>query len=431
MAAAVNGFALTPRQKEANRLLTGPQRHTLLVGGSRSGKTFLLVRALLIRALKHPSRHAIFRLRYNALKASIVMDTLPKVMALCFPGVVIKLNRNDGYGTLPNGSEIWFAGLDEKERVEKILGMEFATLYFNECSQIPYDSVLTAMSRLAQRVDGLRNRAYYDLNPSGTGHWTYKIFIEGKDPRTGQPLFAPDNYASMYLNPVDNTDNIDPDYIAALMALPEKQRRRFLDGKYIAEIDNALWTMDLIERQRITPDQLPMLQRVLVAVDPSGCSGPENYRSDEIGISACGLGIDGCGYVLADRTGRYSPETWARLSVETWREFCGDKIVAEKNFGGDMVRAVIQGYDRNVPVEVVTATRGKILRAEPIAGLYESGRIYHVGHFDKLEDQMANFSSAGYLGDRSPDAADAAVHALTALMLGQVTAPLVFGGLPI
>ena len=424
-------FRLTPRQQEATRLLAGPQRHTLLVGGSRSGKTFALVRALVIRALKQPSRHAIFRLRYNALKASVVMDTLPKVLQLCFPGLIIKINKNDGYGVLPNGSEIWFAGLDEKERVEKILGMEFATLYFNECSQIPYDSVLTALSRLAQRVDGLRNKALYDLNPSGTGHWTYKIFIEGKDPRTGQPIANPDNYASMFINPVDNTENIDPDYVTSLMSLPEKQRRRFLDGKYIAEIDNALWTLDLIERQRVTPDRVPPMQRILVAVDPSGCSGQEDFRSDEVGISIGGLGVDNCGYVLADRTGRYSPETWARITVESWREFCADKIIAEKNFGGDMVRAVLQGYDPRVPVEVVTATRGKFLRAEPVAGLYETGRIFHVGTFEKLEDQMTNFSSAGYLGDRSPDSADAMVHCQTQLMLGQVTPPMVFGGLPV
>ena len=424
-------FRLTPRQQEATRLLAGPQRHTLLVGGSRSGKTFALVRALVIRALKQPSRHAIFRLRYNALKASVVMDTLPKVLQLCFPGLIIKINKNDGYGVLPNGSEIWFAGLDEKERVEKILGMEFATLYFNECSQIPYDSVLTALSRLAQRVDGLRNKALYDLNPSGTGHWTYRIFIEGKDPRTGQPIANPDNYASMFINPVDNTENIDPDYVTSLMSLPEKQRRRFLDGKYIAEIDNALWTLDLIERQRVTPDRVPPMQRILVAVDPSGCSGQEDFRSDEVGISIGGLGVDNCGYVLADRTGRYSPETWARITAESWREFCADKIIAEKNFGGDMVRAVLQGYDPRVPVEVVTATRGKFLRAEPVAGLYETGRIFHVGTFEKLEDQMTNFSSAGYLGDRSPDSADAMVHCQTQLMLGQVTPPMVFGGLPI
>ncbi len=422
-------FALTPKQREATKLLTGPQRHSLLVGGSRSGKTFALVRALVIRAIKHPSRHAIFRLRYNALKASVVMDTLPKVLQLCFPGLTIKINKNDGYGVLPNGSEIWFAGLDEKERVEKILGMEFATLYFNECSQIPYDSVLTALSRLAQKVEGLRNKAFYDLNPSGTGHWTYKIFIESKDPRTGQPLANPENFASMFINPVDNTENIDPDYVASLMSLPEKQRRRFLDGKYIAEIDNALWTLDLIERQRILPDRMPPLQRILIAVDPSGCSGPEDFRSDEIGISVGGIGVDNCGYVIGDRTGRYSPETWARIAVESWREFCADKIIAEKNFGGDMVRAVLQGYDPRVPVEVVTATRGKFLRAEPIAGLYGTGRIFHVGTFEKLEDQMTNFSTAGYLGDRSPDSADAMVHCQTQLMLGQVTPPLIFGGL--
>jgi phage terminase large subunit-like protein len=135
--------------------------------------------------------------------------------------------------------------------------------------------------------------------------------------------------------------------------------------------------------------------------------------------------------VLADRTGRYSPETWARIAVESWREFCADKIIAEKNFGGDMVRAVLQGYDPRVPVEVVTATRGKFLRAEPIAGLYGTGRIFHVGTFEKLEDQMTNFSTAGYLGHRSPDSADAMVHCQTQLMLGQVTPPLIFGGLPI
>jgi phage terminase large subunit-like protein len=424
-------MALTPKQREANRLLGGEQRHTLLVGGSRSGKTYLLTRALLIRALKAESRHAIFRLRYNALKASVVMDTLPKVMQTAFPGLTIKLNRNDGYGVLPNGSEIWFAGLDEKERVEKILGMEFATLYFNECSQIPYDSVLTALSRLAQRVDGLRNKAFYDLNPTGTGHWTYKLFIEGRDPRTNQPIANPEQYRNLFINPADNAENIDPEYIASLMALPEKQRRRFLDGRYVAEIDNALWTLDIIERQRIRPEQMPMLTRIVVAVDPSGCSGPENFRSDQVGISVCGLGIDGNGYVLADRTGRYSPETWARIAVDTYREFCADKIIAEKNFGGDMVRAVLQAYDPRAPLEIITATRGKVLRAEPIAALYETGRVFHVGTFEGLEDQMTNFSTAGFLGDRSPDAADAMVHALSALMLQPVATPLVYGGLPI
>ena len=431
MAALSTGFALTPRQREANRLLTGPQRHTLLVGGSRSGKTFLLLRAIVIRALRcGGSRHLVVRLRYNAIKMAVIKDTLPKVMALCFPGITIKINLNDGFAVLPNGSEIWFIGVDQKERSDKILGSEYATVYFNESSELPYDSVLTVLSRLAQKT-ALRVRAYYDLNPGGTAHWTYRLFFEHKDPVSRLPLSDPENYASLYINPVHNIANIDPDYIQSMESWPAKKRKRFLDGQYVAEIDNALWTLDLIERQRILPDRMPPLRRILIAVDPSGCAGQEDYRSDEIGISVGGIGVDNCGYVIGDRTGRYSPETWARIAVESWREFCADKIIAEKNFGGDMVRAVLQGYDPRVPVEVVTATRGKFLRAEPIAGLYETGRIFHVGTFEKLEDQMTNFSTAGYLGDRSPDSVDAMVHCQTQLMLGQVTPPLIFGGLPI
>src|SRR2546430_15468273 len=114
------------------RLLSGTQTHTLLVGGSRSGKTFLDVRTIVIRALAAPgSRHAILRFRYNACKQSIGLDTLPKVMKLCFPDVPFKWNDQMGYFTIGDGSEIWLGGLDDKERTEKILGLEFATIYLN------------------------------------------------------------------------------------------------------------------------------------------------------------------------------------------------------------------------------------------------------------------------------------------------------------
>ena len=408
---------LTPKQQEARDLLAGPQRHTLLVGGSRSGKTFALVRQVMTRAIKAPkSRHAIFRLRYNALRASVWLDTLPKVMALCYPQVPYESKRQDGYVALPNGSEVWFAGLDEKDRVEKVLGMEFATAYFNECSQIPRVSVLMALTRLAQQVPGLKNRAFYDLNPTGTGHWTYRQFVEHVDPDTRQPLADPDQYKYLYINPDDNRANIDPAYIASLEAMPERQRRRFLDGRYVAEIDGALWTLELLERQRV--EAAPLLKRVVVAVDPSGCAGQEDRRSDEIGIVVAGLGVDGKGYLLADRSGRYSPEQWGRVVVNAWREFSADRIVYEKNFGGDMVRAVVHAADRNAPTKEVTATRGKVVRAEPVSSLYEQERIFHVGQFPAIEDQLANFSTAGYLGERSPDRADAAIWAFSELMVG-------------
>ena len=122
-------FTLTSKQQEAQAVLAGDATHIMLFGGSRSGKTFLLVRNMVMRALKAPkSRHAIFRYRFNAVKASVVQDTFPTVMDIAFPGVPFELNKTDNFARFPNGSELWFAGLDEKERAEKVLGMEFVTV---------------------------------------------------------------------------------------------------------------------------------------------------------------------------------------------------------------------------------------------------------------------------------------------------------------
>ena len=130
---------LTEKQEEAQTILAGDATHLMLVGGSRSGKTFLLTRNVVARALKAPkSRHVILRYRFNAVKASIVMDTFPKVMDIAFPGMHYDLNKSDWYVTFPNDSQIWFGGLDDKERTEKILGTEYATIYRHEMSPIPY-----------------------------------------------------------------------------------------------------------------------------------------------------------------------------------------------------------------------------------------------------------------------------------------------------
>jgi len=163
---------LTPKQREAGALLAGPASNIMLRGGSRSGKTFVLIRAILIRAMKAAgSRHAIFRLRRNQVRATIWQDTLPKVVSLCFPGLHVQMNQADLIATLPNGSQIVLAGLDDKERVEKILGTEYSTLYFNEASQIPWRSIEMARTRLAQN-SGLRLKTYYDCNPPSKLHWS-------------------------------------------------------------------------------------------------------------------------------------------------------------------------------------------------------------------------------------------------------------------
>ena len=201
-------FAPTIKQREAQKLLQSAQRHTLLVGGSRSGKTTLLVHEIVIRALQSDgSRHAILRLRGNAARASIALDTLPKLFRLWFPGRPLKRHRVEGYFSLENQSEIWIGGLDDKERVEKILGKEYVTIFLNECSRIPYSSVLIALTRLAQVADGLQQAAYYDLNPTSKGHWTNVLFGDKRDPISRLPLESPDDYARMFLNPGDNAVN--------------------------------------------------------------------------------------------------------------------------------------------------------------------------------------------------------------------------------
>jgi phage terminase large subunit-like protein len=420
-------FAPTDKQREAQELLRKGQRHTLLVGGSRSGKTTLLVHEIALRALQADgSRHAILRLHANATRASIGLDTLPKVFDLWFPGRPLKRHRADGYFSLENESEIWIGGLDDKERVEKILGKEYATIFLNECSQIPYSSVLVALTRLAQVAGGLGQAAFYDLNPTGKGHWTNVLFGDLRDPVSRQALPDPDDYARLFLNPGDNAANLSAAYLKSLEALPERQRKRFFEGAYIDELAGALFSYETIARARVTELDEARCVRIVVAVDPSGAAGRDDETADEIGIVVAAKGDDGHAYVLADRSLRDAPAAWGRTVAKAYHEFKADRIVAEENFGGDMVRFVLRAADPNARVLGVTASRGKVLRAEPVSALYEQGLVHHVGRFAVLEDQLCAFTTAGYRGEGSPDHADALVFAITDLLLNEPAAIIEF-----
>lgn len=423
--------ALTPKQEEANTFLAQPGRHKALFGGARSGKTFLFTRAICARCLRGPgSRHAILRLRANAVRSAISLDTLPKVMRLCFPDVKLEEHRMDGFFEMPhNKSQIWVGGLDDKERVEKILGQEYATIFLNECSQIPYGSVLVARTRLAQVVEGLSQRMYYDLNPTGKGHWSNTEFGLKKSPVNRQPLPDPENYDRMQVNPRDNAANLSEEFLKSLENMPEKQRRRFYLGEYIDEVDGALWTYDRFDAIRIELVDVPQLQRIVVAIDPSGARGPEDTRSDEIGICVAGKGYDGKGYVLEDLSCRLGPAGWARRAVEAYYRWSADAIVAEINFGKAMVEDTIRNVDPNIPIRSLTASRGKAVRAEPVAALYEEkiDMVRHVGRLPDLEDQLCQFAVSGWTGEKSPDRADALIWALSELLIGAGRPQLLFG----
>lgn len=426
MEAVSNAFTLTAKQDEANKLLAGAATHCMLFGGSRSGKTLLLCRAIAIRAMKAAdSRHAILRHRFNHVKASVWHDTWPKMMRLCWPDVPYKADKSDWFVEFPNRSQVWFGGLDDKERTEKVLGLEFASIYLNECSQIAWASRETIRTRLAQNV-GLKLKLYYDENPPFKTHWTHRLFIEKRSPEPPYTALPdPAEYASLLLNPVDNAENLPEAYLRELQSLSPRARLRFWEGKFGDATEGVLWTYEVIARNRVT--ETPQLQRVIVAIDPSGTKGEEDDRSDEVGIVVGGLGIDGHGYLLEDLTCKAPPAVWGNVAVQAYQRHAANLVVGEKNFGGAMVEHVIKTAavqaKVSVPYKEVTASRGKMVRAEPFSSLYEQNKVHHVGNFPELEDQLMAFTTSGYMGDRSPDRADAAIWLWTELFPGLTRRP--------
>lgn len=425
-------FAFTQKQLEAQAVLAGGATHNMLYGGSRSGKTFLHVRNIVLRALKAPgSHHCILRFRFNHLKASVILGTFPKVMKLCFPGVKYTLSKTDWYVTFPNQSELWFGGLDDKERVEKILGQEYSTMLFNEASQIPRASRDTAITRLAELAetitvgsDGeemvglLKPRAFYDCNPTNKNHWTYREFIKKEDPETRQPLPDATDYAYFKMNPEDNKVNLTEGYLKTLGNLNVRMRKRFRDGDFADATPNALFTDEHIDKWRVLTGKLPDMQRIVVGVDPSGADDVLNTDADAIGIVVGGLGIDGNAYLLDDCTVKAGPKIWSSIVASAFDRHEADLVVAEVNYGGAMVKHTVLTARPRTPVKMISATRGKHIRAEPFSALYEDGKIRHVGVFQDLEDELTSFSTAGYTGPNSPNRADAWIWVLSELFPG-------------
>ena len=209
----------------------------------------------------------------------------------------------------------------------------------------------------------------------------------------------------------DNRDNLAPSYFASIITRYEGTRmgRQELMGELVDDVPGALWTLSLLDGLRV--QAAPDLARVIVAVDPAVTSGAE---SDETGIVVAGIGADGHGYVLADRSCRMSPDGWARRAAQAYHEYQADRLIVEDNQGGEMVAFLLGTVDATVPIKRIRASRGKRLRAEPVAALYEQGRVHHVGTYPDLEDQMASFTGDGGEHD---DRVDAMVHALTEVML--------------
>lgn len=214
----------------------------------------------------------------------------------------------------------------------------------------------------------------------------------------------------------ENLDNLAPTFRAQILSQYEGTRlgRQELYAEILEDAEGALWKRSELEAHRVT--EYPTITRIVVAIDPAISSHSE---SNETGIVVCGLGVDGHGYTLDDETLKASPDGWASQAVSAYYKFKADRIVYEDNQGGEMVASTIRTVDSSVPLKAVHASRGKQARAEPVAALYEQGRVHHVGLFAELEDQLCSWTP----GEASPDRLDALVWALTELMLKETPEP--------
>lgn len=400
-------FVKTPKQIEATKI-HAEKMHTMLLGGSRSGKTLISVRNIVARAGRKKSRHLIGKTFFNQVKTSIGMDTLPKVMELCFPETKYTLNKSDWFMTLPNGSEVWLTGFDTAERVEKILGKEYSTIYFNEATDIQEDTVETLLTRLAEN-SGLELKAYYDCNPKSRKHWTYTKFFKGQS-QDGTPISDFHDYGYLRMNPQDNISNLNPKYIKMLEGMTLKKRIRFLEGEFQDDIEGALWNALMIEKAK--NKKVKEIKKTVIAIDPAITN---NENSDLTGIIACGIDIENEGVVIADYSGKFTPNDWAQRAVNAYRKHEAAYIVVEVNQGGDMVETMIKNIDRKIKVVKVRASKGKFARAEPVAALYERGEVRHCEGLDELESEMCEYVPMN--SKKSPDRLDALVWGLTDLML--------------
>ena len=423
-----NGPDLQPRQLDLIRAMSR-HTYTLAYGVARGGKTYAIEAFIVSRALRYPgSDHLIVRATGNSHKTSSWKTMMEVLQSFGLHNQVIK-NLTDQTITFPNGSSIVFGGVENEERVQKILGAEYATIFLNEATNIDYASFEILDSRLNGNWydDGGKRcplRLIIDCNPTDESCWIWEMFCAEpkRVPRTNKAISDPENYAELHFDDEAN-EHVDDSFYAKYDNRSLSAQTRFRQGVWAKAVQGALFLAEDVDKNR---DEAPSsFDLVTVAIDPAMTNTPD---SDETGIVVVGrVKIDDVDhyYPIADYSGRYHPHEWATIAVQAfWRHNAGS-IVVEVNQGGDQNLHTIHGIDQRpttIPVRAA-AGQGKNLRAEPVAGLMKAGRIHHpfdCGPFRELEDQLLRIT-----GDydrkrgKSPDRLDAYVYAMLHLMDGK------------
>lgn len=307
------------------------------------------------------------------------------------------------------GGYIDFRSADRPENWE---GFGYDIIILNEAGIILKNDYLYTNAVLPMLMDSPGSKLYAIGTPKGKQTKEgkeHRYFSMYKRAKSGDPAYDLFQYSS-YDNPFLNEDDIKALEEEMNIMNPQMVQQE-IHAEFVDGAAGELWDEVIIERQRVkvTPD----LKRVVVAIDPATSS---TEKSDETGIMVVGIDSNKNGYVLEDVSGVYSPQGWASEALRMVDKWGADCIVAEKNQGGDMVESNLRTTGTKVRVKLVTATKGKFVRAEPIYSLYEQGKIFHVGYHHKLEAQMCVFSSDL---KKSPDRVDALVWGLTEISLGR------------
>jgi phage terminase large subunit-like protein len=371
----------------------------LMLGGRGAGKTRAgaeWVRGLVQRSDASDMRVALIGETLADARA-VMVEGVSGLLAVHPPAARPNFEPSKRQVTWPNGA---IAQLYSAEDPESLRGPQFSAAWCDELCKWRRPDETWDMLQFGLRL-GTRPRQMVTTTPRPTK--LLKALIA--DPLT----------AVTRVSTKANEVNLAPGFLESIVGRYRGTRlgRQELDAELLEDRADALWPRNLIERARVRV--APELRRVVVAVDPPAGSGP---RSDACGIVVAGTAADDRAYVLADWTReRASPLDWAGAVIAAFRRYAADRVVVEINQGGELVETVIRQIDRSVPVRTVRAMRGKWLRAEPVAALYEQGRVSHVGALPELEDEMSDFGPDGLSGGASPDRVDALVWALTDLML--------------
>lgn len=314
-----------------------------------------------------------------------------------------------------NGSQIYFRGIKSaSKRAEANLKSvhNVSTVIIDEAQEVARDDFQRI--DLSVRSVTEHNRVILSLNPTDKEHWIYKDFFEAPGvPEDFNGIVGDTCY--IHTTYLDNLANLPPDFLRMANECKERDIEEYNNiwlGLWRGDTEGALWSAEMINPYRV--QSIPAdLERVVIAVDPAVTGSKE---SDETGIVAVGrkrIKSEMHYFVLDDRSLRASPETWARAVVSAYNTYEADRVIAEVNNGGDLVETMIRAAAPRISFRAVRATRGKVLRAEPVAALYERGLVHHVGNFANLEYQMRNYN--GLEKSYSPDRLDALVWGLTAL----------------